>query len=283
MQPRQSIIAARAAELRVALRTDVLQRHPSLCPPTVDSSALVLGADERGRPVGVPAKARLEHCHVVGSTGGGKTKLIEHAIRQDIESGNGALLIDPHGAHPDSCYRSVLSWMAREGLLGTRAVHLIDPNVGTHVTGFNPLAVPDPGYDPAVIADAVLEAIERLWGEEDTNAKPTLQRVLTAAVTALCELGLTLNELRFLFDDADDERGVRAWIIERLRNEVARGELRWLDGIAREPRGRAEFRLEVTGPRNRFAKLLHLDSLALMVGQGSTYANWAFRISALRL
>jgi hypothetical protein len=131
---------------------------------------------------------------------------------------------------------------------------------------FRSAFTPDGDYDPAVIADAVLEAIERLWGEEDTNSKPTLQRVLTAAVTALCELGLTLNELRFLFDDADDEYGVRAFIIGKLRNEAASGESRWLDAIAREPRGRAEFRLEVTGPRNRFAKLLHLDSLALMVG-----------------
>ncbi len=238
-----------------------------MCSPAASGSLLVLGADERGRAVGIPPKARLENCHLVGATGSGKTKLIEHAIRQDIASGHGACLIDPHGAHPDSCYRSVLSWMAREGLLDSRTVHLIDPNVGTHVTGFNPIAVPDPDYDPAVIADAVLEAIERLWGEEDTNTKPTLQRVLSAAVTALCELGLTLNELRFLFDDADDEHGVRAWMIQQLRNEVARGELQWLDGIAREPRGRAEFRLEVTGPRNRFSKILHLDSLALMVGQ----------------
>jgi hypothetical protein len=215
----------------------------------------------------VPERIRLEHTHIVGSTGSGKTKLIEHMIRQDILSGHGVCLIDPHGSHPDSCYRSVLSWMARERLLDARTVHLIDPNVGTHITGFNPLAVPDAGYDPAVVADAVLEAIERLWGEESTDSKPTLQRVLTAAVTALCELGLTLNELRFLFDDPEDQYGVRSWMLQRLYNDVARGELAWLDGLAKEPRGRAEFRLEVTGPRNRFAKLLHLESLALTVGQ----------------
>jgi hypothetical protein len=267
MAPRgKGVIAARAAERKAALRTDVLERHPSLLSPIANPADLLLGQDERGRAVSIPAKVRLQGCHLVGSTGSGKTKLIEHAIRQDILAGRGVCLIDPHGGHPDSCYRSVLSWMSSEGLLQSHTVHLVDPNVETHVTGFNPLAMPDAGYDPAVIADAVLEAIEKLWGE-DTKNKPTLQRVLSAAVTALCELRLTLNELRFLFDDPDDRYGVRAWIIGQLRNEVARGELRWLDGIAKEPRGRSEFRLEVTGPRNRFAKLLNLDSLALTVGQ----------------
>jgi hypothetical protein len=270
MKPRtRSIIATRAAERKAALRTELLERHPSLLSPISNPTDLLLGQDERGRDVSIPAQVRLQHCHVLGSTGSGKTKLIEHAIRNDILAGRGVCLIDPHGSHPDSAYRSVLSWMAGEGLLNSRTVHLIDPNVETHVTGFNPLSMPDAGYDPAVIADAVLEAIEKLWGEED-SIKPTLQRVLIAAVTALCELRLTLNELRFLFDDPGDEYGVRAWIVSQLRNEVARGELRWLDGIAKEPRGRSEFRLEVTGPRNRFAKLLNLDSLALTVGQRET-------------
>lgn len=265
--PSRSIVASRAAKRKAELRAGVLEDHPGLVPNTALQSALLLGHDERGRVVAVDDRIRTQHSFICGATGSGKTKLIEHAVRQDILHGRGVCLLDPHGSHPDSCYRAILSWMASEGLTQKRTIHLIDPNAGTHVTGFNPIALPDPNYDPAVIADAVLEAIERLWGEEDTNSKPTLQRVLTAAVTALCELRLTLNELRFLFDDPDDEHGVRAWIIGQLQGTDARGELAWLDGIAKEPRGRSEFRLEVTGPRNRFAKLLHLDSLALMLGQ----------------
>lgn len=263
----RSLLTLRAAQHKAELRAGILQRHPALLPTTAPRSALKLGHDERGRIVAIDNQIRAQHAFICGATGSGKTKLIEHAIRQDILDGRGVCLLDPHGSHRDSCYRSILSWMAGEGLTRQRTVHLVDPNAGGHVTGFNPLAVPDADYDPAVIADAVLEAIERLWGEEDTNSKPTLQRVLTAAITALCELRLTLNELQFLFDDPDDEHSVRAWMLGQLRNAVARNELVWLDGIAKEPRGRSEFRLEVTGPRNRFAKLLHLESLALMLGQ----------------
>ena len=78
-----------------------------------------------------------------------------------------------------------------------------------YITGFNPLALPSSEYDPAVIADAALEALERVWGEEDTDTKPTLQRVLTATLTALCELKLTLAEARLLFDP-HDRSGIRA-------------------------------------------------------------------------
>ena len=40
---------------------------------------------------------RLKHIFILGSTGSGKTKLIEHLIRQDILNGRGWCLIDPHG------------------------------------------------------------------------------------------------------------------------------------------------------------------------------------------
>jgi hypothetical protein len=267
MDSRPSRITRRAAERSKTLRNEVLQRHPGLTPRHATADGTFLGHDERGDAVTIPPRTMLEHCLVVGATGGGKTKLLEHMIRQDALNGRGLCVLDPHGSHPGSLFKSVLSWLHQQGLTRSRTVHLIDPNVSTHVTGFDPLALPDPDYDPAVIADAVLEAIEKLWNEETGATKPTLQRVLSGVVTALCELGLTLAELEYLLDDPDDSNGVRAWMIGELQNPVARGELQWLDSIAKEPRGRSEFRLEVTGPRNRFSKITHLDSLRLMVGQ----------------
>ena len=261
-----STIAFRAAKRKDDIRTTLVRRHGMLSCPSRDLGSLVLGTDQHGRQVVVPGRARVEHCMIIGATGSGKSKMVEHQVRQDIANGLGVCVLDPHGNSSGSLYQSILTWMEAEGFTKTRTVHLIDPNASTHITGFDPLSLPDQNYDPAVIADAVLEAIEKLWGES-TDQKPTLQRVLVALVTALCELRLTLAELPLLFDDPDDRHGIRAWMISELKNEVARGELQWLDEIAKEPRGRAEYRLEVTGPRNRFAKLLNLQSLALMLGQ----------------
>jgi hypothetical protein len=36
-------------------------------------------------PPPVPERARHEHAHVIGTTGGGKTKFLEYLIRQDIK------------------------------------------------------------------------------------------------------------------------------------------------------------------------------------------------------
>ena len=259
-------IVQRAVIRHQAIRASIEARYRFLFPPAIDRAAIILGRDERGAPLCLPLRPRLEHSHVIGTTGGGKTKLLEHMIRQDIIDGRGVCVFDPHGNHPDSLYRSLLSWLDWRGLTRTRTIHIIDPNNTTHVTGFDPLALPDAGYDPTVIAEALLEAIERLWGEENSDTKPTLQRVLVALVTALCDLGLTLAEARFLFDP-DDRYGIRAWAIKHLEDQEASEELQWLDSIATEPRGAAQFRLEVTGPRNRLSKLTRLIALRTMVGQ----------------
>src|SRR5262245_32441255 len=197
-----SKIADRAKIHRAAIRDELRTWYPGLFPKTksaqaisvpVDRSAIVLGRNNADAPIWVSERLRLEHAHVIGTTGAGKTKFLEHCIRQDIASGRGVCVVDPHGNHRDSLYRSLPGWLGQKGYADRknrnwRPIHLIDPNASTHITGFDPLALPSSDYDPTVIADAALEALERVWGEEDMNTKPTLQRVLTATLTALCEL-----------------------------------------------------------------------------------------------
>ena len=255
---------------RAALRETLRMQHPALFAPTwapsVDRTAVVLGRDEHGSPVSLSLRARLEHSHVIGTTGGGKTRYIEHLARQDVIDGRGICIVDPHGSHPDSLYRSILCWLDERGFTKSRVVHLIDPNAPTHVTGFNPLTLPSQEYEPTVIAEATQEAIEKVWSDEDLNSKPTLQRVLSAILTTLTELKLTLAEANLLFDPVD-RFGVRSWAIANLANDDAREELEWLHNIASEPRGNKDFRQEVVGPRNRLAKLTRDNSIRLMVGQ----------------
>ena len=65
---------------------------------------LTLGTDANGKPVTLSREQRATHLYCVGSTGTGKSKFLEHLIRQDIlnwrESTSGLLLIDPHGSSP---------------------------------------------------------------------------------------------------------------------------------------------------------------------------------------
>jgi hypothetical protein len=47
--------------------------------------------------VAIDDLSRLQHVYVIGKTGTGKTNLLKNMVRQDIESGAGVAVIDPHG------------------------------------------------------------------------------------------------------------------------------------------------------------------------------------------
>jgi len=155
-------------------------RFPRSVPPPLrvyEAGTVALGR-ANGEPVALPRRPRFEHSHVIGTTGGGKTNLLEHMIRQDIKNGDGVCAIDPHGNHRDSLYRSLLTWLFGRGYHKGRTIHLIDPNCASHTTGFNPLALPDANTSVSVVAGTALEAFERVWGDENTHGKPTIRRLL---------------------------------------------------------------------------------------------------------
>jgi hypothetical protein len=227
---------------------------------------VVFGLSDRGVPVTMPERPRFEHTHVIGTTGGGKTNFLEHLIRQDIKKGDGVCVIDPHGNHPDSVYRSLITWLNAAGHLTKRRVHLIDPNLAHYTTGFNPLSLPSPETSVSVVAGVALEAMERVWGDEDTHAKPTIRRLLKATFAALAELGMTLSEAELLFDQSD-KHGVRALALTKLQDRYARSVLTDLDLLARTDRNGLRFRDEVVGPLNRLAEFLSAPAIRRIIGQ----------------
>ncbi len=263
--------ASRALTAQNTLRSKLQERYPTLmrgakAPRTSERNALVLGKTATDELFLLPQRARLEHMFCVGTTGGGKSKFLELCIRQDIARGHGVLVVDPHGEHPDSLYRSVLSWMKTRGHLDRRRVHLIDPSSGTHTVGFNPLTRPSPDTDLSVSAGVTLEAFSRVWGGEDTSRKPTIERVITAGFSALAELNLTLVEAPMLLD-REDKWGLRKHAIATLKDRYTREELVRLDELARDERRRHDFDAEVVGPINRLARFVRPNAVRTMIGQ----------------
>jgi hypothetical protein len=233
--------------------------------PLVDSTALILGRNERDDVVAFARRARLQHAHVIGVPHSGKSKFLEHCIRQDIDAGLGVCVIDPHGHHPDSLFRSTLSWLGERRLHHPRPVHVLDLNADTHTIGFNPLALPSPRTAISMVVAAALEAIERIWGDEDSHEKPTLRRALKGTLTVLTELGLTLADAPLLLDP-DDAQGFRAWARAHVRNSTGQAFLARLDRLARSRNGN-DFDQEVIGPQNRLAELLDTPMIRTILGQ----------------
>ncbi|MFA5932871.1 MAG: type IV secretion system DNA-binding domain-containing protein [Microgenomates group bacterium] len=61
---------------------------------------VILGANEYGgevSPIGLTLAQRQKHMYVIGKTGMGKTTLLTNAIYQDMASGKGLCVLDPHG------------------------------------------------------------------------------------------------------------------------------------------------------------------------------------------
>jgi hypothetical protein len=150
------------------------------------------------------------------------------------------------------------------GFFKTGRVHIIDPNIRSHVVPINLLAGLD-DTDVSVLADALLQAVERVWGDEDTHQKPAIRSNLKAAFMALAELGLPLTDAKLLFDP-DDTHGVRTRTIGRLANEYAHDELTRLHRIALADRTRREFNLEVRGPINRLNEFVSSEAMRAMLG-----------------
>lgn len=246
------------------------ERFPLLRSPLplapVDTRAVVFGLSPANSPVTMPERPRFEHAHVIGTTGGGKTNLIEHMARQDVKKGDGVLVVDPHGSHPGSLYRSMITWLHASGKLGRCNVHIIDSNFTSFTTGFNPLALPSEDTDVSVVAGVALEAVERVWGDEKTHSKPTIRRLLKATFAALAELRLTLSEALLLFDQ-DDSKGVRALALSKLQDRYARAVLEDLNRLAMTDRNGLRFRDEVVGPVNRLAEFLSSPAIRRIVGQ----------------
>jgi hypothetical protein len=243
-------------------------RFPFTAPPrlrTYEVGSVALGQAD-GVPVALPRRPRFEHTHVIGTTGGGKTNLLEHLIRQDIKNGDGVFVVDPHGGHPGSLYRSLITWLFAYGFHKSRTVHLMDPNCASFTTGFNPLELPDDHTSPSVIAGTTLEAFERVWGDENTQIKPTIRRILKATFAALAELRMTLAEADFLFDH-HDALGVRELLIHRLSDRYARKVFSDLDQLAKADRTGLRFRDEVVGPLNRLAEFTSAPAIRRIVGQ----------------
>src|SRR5438045_5687447 len=66
----------------------------------------------RNVTLGFPRTERDKHLYICGGTGTGKSKFLEHLIRQDIrkwsKSKCGMLVLDPHG----SLYDNLINWLA---------------------------------------------------------------------------------------------------------------------------------------------------------------------------
>ena len=244
------------------------RRYPSLRPQAPrtapEEDRLVLGRDKDGLPFALDTRMLSQHIDMVGGTGGGKSSAMRHLAWLNMEAAESlnraTIIIDPHGQHEDSLFRTTLRRVVQTRLHERKKVFVIDPN-SEYCTGLTLLRG---DAEPAVMADHMIEGFERLQGDENLFEKPTLRRALHGLLAVLAELGWSLAEADLLLDPHDS--GIREWALAHVQDRYARKALLRLQHLAGDPRLHKEFEVETIGTENRLAPLLSSRAMRAVVG-----------------
>jgi len=133
---------------------------------------------------------RESHLHILGTTGEGKSRFIEHLIRGDIKQGSGVCFLDPTD-RADTAYR-ILRYCAS---IGFEKVCLIDPHtLHSHgrITAIQPFHR-QKTYKQATVSN-LMDTVRILFQTKDAAETPRIQRYLPALLNVLWNAGMTLHE-----------------------------------------------------------------------------------------
>lgn len=157
------------------------------------------------KKLSVSSRDSLEHLHLIGPTGSGKSTAMLHLILADIRANRSILVIDPKAD-------LICFLLARIPEERADDVVVIDPS-DDRPCGFNPLAFKR-YKNKALIADAILAVLRELWRD---NWGVRVQDILSAALLTLAEIeGATLLWLQPLLTDV----GFRKKIVGQVKGQI---------------------------------------------------------------
>ena len=145
----------------------------------------------------VGERERLTHTYIIGITGMGKSKFLEHMLYQDVISGRGCGVLDPHSDLVDDLFRYLLSNPQQAEEHWQRIVYF-DPSREDYLIPFNVL---NSGFTPYKTAQNVIEAFRRTWPQTLAEA-PRFANIASASVMTLTANNLTLVEMPRLLTDS---------------------------------------------------------------------------------
>lgn len=222
---------------------------------------LTLGASPDGEgSFTLTREQRATHVYLTGATGTGKSKLLEHLIRQDIrqwpKSRCGMLVIDPHG----SLYNSVMAWLAwHANALADIPIIPIDLRSDDSVIAYNLLRRRHTA-DPSVVISNFVQSMAYVWGESGTERTPRFSRWATNILRVLYEKGLTLADVELLTSRVDKRR--RQSVVRGVEHRAAVEDFLFLDQL-----NPFQVEGEIGSTISRFYKFLSTDKMRNMFGQ----------------
>jgi hypothetical protein len=159
-------------------------------------------------PFGIRYSDRRRHLYTVGKSGSGKSKLLELLIANDIMSGRGVGVLDPHGDLVDN----ILKVIPKERI---KDVVIFDPADLQFPASFNPLEqVPEQLKMRVTIG--FIEIFKKLFG---TNWSPRLEHVLRYTTLALLDSpGTTILSILKMLSN----KNYRQMIVRNIKDNVVK-------------------------------------------------------------
>lgn len=172
--------------------------------PVYDRSFAV-SMDMTPKKLSISPGDSLEHTHLIGPTGSGKSTAMQHLILSDIKAGRSVLVIDPKADLVNDILAHVPENRAAD-------VVVIDPSDCIPV-GFNPLTLKN-YHNKALIADAILSVLKELWRD---SWGVRIQDILSAALLTLIEAdGASLLWLPPLLTDENFRRKITSQVRDKV-------------------------------------------------------------------
>jgi len=207
----------------------------------------------------LPRTERDKHLYICGSTGAGKSKFLEHLIRQDIRNWHkskcGVILLDPHG----NLYDSLIQWLAWNQDILNVPIIPIDLRQDDWVVSYNLLRHRTLA-DPAVLVDNITDAMAYVWGQGGTNQTPLFARWAGNVLRALYEKNLTLVEAEHLVDRVAKQ--VRYMMTADMKDKPSRQDWAFADTLSAK-----DFETQIGSTVNRLQRFIRNQTMRSMFGQ----------------
>lgn len=167
---------------------------------------ILLGVNQHhgsSTPIGLTSAERDRHVYIVGGTGNGKTTMLMYAIVQDIKSGKGLAVLDPHG----DLAETLLRYIPRDRI---NDVIYFNPDDISYPIGLNLLELPEglKGDDllreKDLVTESTISVMRKIFSDDDTGGhrieyilRNTIQTALTLENPTLFTIYDLLNDTKF--------------------------------------------------------------------------------------
>ncbi|MDP2709062.1 MAG: type IV secretion system DNA-binding domain-containing protein [bacterium] len=162
----------------------------------------------QNRKFGIKTDDRRRHMYLVGKTGMGKSTILENMIVDDIRSGKGVMVVDPHGDLAEKIIEYIPSSRVND-------VIYFNPADIDYPIAFNIVEQVD-AHLRHLVASGLIGVFKKLWAD---SWGPRLEYILRNAILAVLDYpGSTLLAITRMLSD----KNFRKKVIEKIQDPVVK-------------------------------------------------------------